>query len=80
MNKQTMPPAGWLAIGVALGGGLGVALDKSFLSIGLGIGLGAAMMAYQRRQDEKSAHSDSEPHEIDLTPGPDTRSDRSVPS
>jgi hypothetical protein len=80
MNNQTMPPAGWLAIGVALGGGLGVALDNGILGVGAGICLGAAMMAYQRRLDERADHSGGEPHETDLTPDPDARSDRSMPS
>ena len=61
MTNQTMPPAGWLAVGVALGAGLGVALDNSILGVALGICLGAAMMVYQRRQDEKTDHSDGEP-------------------
>jgi hypothetical protein len=52
MNKQTMPPAGWLAIGVALGGGLGLTLDHGVLGVAAGICLGAAAMALQQRQNE----------------------------
>jgi hypothetical protein len=47
-----MQPAGWLAIGIALGGGLGAAMDNIAIGIAIGVGLGAAMMAWQTSEQK----------------------------
>ncbi len=55
---EQMSPAGFLAIGVAIGAALGVALDN-MVFLGAGVAIGAALMAVQTsRQGEQK---DSEP-------------------
>lgn len=45
----------WLAIGVAVGSGVGVALDRVALGVGLGLALGAlgAILSKRGQNDER---------------------------
>lgn len=53
-----MQPAGWLAIGIALGGGLGAAMDNRAIGIAIGVALGAALMAWQTGEQKKNDDSE----------------------
>lgn len=55
---EKMSPAGFLAIGVAIGAALGVALDN-MVFLGAGVAIGAAFMAIQ--SSRQSETTDSEP-------------------
>lgn len=51
--KRKMPPASWIGIGLALGAGLGVALDELAIGIGLGLAFGAMVTALNNRRNKQ---------------------------
>ncbi len=56
---ETMTPTGFLAIGVAIGAALGVALDNMAI-LGAGVAIGAALMAIQTKQLQKNDESEDD--------------------
>ena len=66
-RRERMPeadvnnPHSWLAIGIAVGSGVGVATDHIALGVGAGLALGtvgAILSRRQRSEDADKAHDD----------------------
>jgi hypothetical protein len=47
-KPQTQHVAYWISIGLALGAGIGLALDNLAIGVGIGLAIGAAIGAAQR--------------------------------
>ena len=56
---SNISPAGFLAVGVAIGAALGVALDNMAF-LGAGVAIGAALMAIQTKQLPKNDESEDD--------------------
>ena len=53
-----MPPFGWLAIGVAVGAGAGVAMDNIPIGAGLGVVIGLAISIANYLYNKKNQSGD----------------------
>ena len=47
-RRTEFPPYAWVGVGVALGAGIGVAMDNIAIGAGIGVAIGAAMAATQQ--------------------------------
>lgn len=52
-SKKKLPPVSWMGIGLALGAGVGVALDELAIGVGLGMAFGAMMIALNNRKNKQ---------------------------
>jgi hypothetical protein len=54
-RKTEFPPYAWLGVGVALGAGIGVAMDNIAIGAGIGVAIGAAMAATHQLLNKKKS-------------------------
>jgi len=52
-DPKTQPPGFWIAIGVSVGAGFGVAINNIALGVGLGVAFGALIGFLQQRKNKK---------------------------
>lgn len=49
-------PGRWLAIGIAIGAGLGASMHDMAMGVGIGAGLGSLLMALANRRPPRDSH------------------------